>query len=57
MKYKVLVTRISYSSMEFEVDAERAAEAEDKALDCAANYAFSEGSADYEVERVSKIEE
>lgn len=52
-KYTVLVTRISYSSIEVEVEADNAAQAEDKALDEAYNTSFSEGSADYETEILS----
>ena len=54
MKYKILVTRISYSSIEFDVEAENEVEARDKALDDAANTVFSEGSADYETEIIAK---
>lgn len=54
MKYKVLVTRTSYSSIEFEVEADNAAQAKDKALDEAYNTSFSEGGADYEAEIIAK---
>lgn len=53
-KFKILVTRIAYSSKEFEVEAENEAQAEDKALDEAYNTSFSEGCADYETEIISK---
>lgn len=54
MKYKILVTRISYSSIEFDVDAENEVEARENALDAAANTVFSEGNADYETEIIAK---
>lgn len=55
MKYKVEVTRISYSSQVFEVEADCEAEAQDAALDKACNTVFSEGDADYEIESVTKV--
>lgn len=54
MKYKILVTRIAYSSIEFDVEAENEVEAREKALDKAYNTEFSEGNADYETEIISK---
>ena len=55
MKYKVEVTRISYSSQVFEVEADCEAEAQDAALDKACNTVFTEGDADYEIESVTKV--
>jgi hypothetical protein len=54
MKYKVSVTRISYASKEFEVEAENEIEAKNNALDKAYNTVFSEDSADYESEIIAK---
>lgn len=58
MKYKVEVTRISYSSQVFEVEADCEAEAQDAALDKVYNTVFyTEGDADYEIENVTKFYE
>lgn len=54
-KYKVTVSRISYSARTIEVEAESDIEAYDKALDEAGNYEFSESNADYEVESIEAI--
>ena len=54
MKYKVSVTRISYASKEFEVEAENEMEAKNNALDKAYNTVFGEDGADYEYEIIAK---
>ena len=54
MKYKVSVTRISYASNEFEVEAENEIEAKNNALDKAYNTVFGEDNADYEYEIIAK---
>ena len=50
MKYEVEVTRVSYSTLTFGVEADSEEEAKDKALDCAYNTSFYEDDANYEVE-------
>lgn len=47
-KFKVNVTRIGYANLDIEVDADSPEQAEEKALDKAGNYLFSEHSSDYE---------
>jgi hypothetical protein len=54
MKYTVEITRITYSSQTFEVEAKNKAEAEDLALDEAYNTEFHEGDAEYEVDSVTR---
>ncbi len=56
-KYYVEVTRTSYSSRTLEIEARDDAEAEQKALDTAGNYEFSEGNAEYDVEVVELVED
>ena len=57
MKYKYLVTRIAYSSIEVEVEADNDAQAEEKALDKSCNTCFpTEYYADYETELISRSE-
>ena len=54
MKYKFLVTRTAYSSIEVEVEADNQAEAEELALDKAENTGFpTEYAADYDTELIS----
>ena len=55
MKYEVEVTRISYASLTFEVDAKNKKEAEEKALDEAYNTSFYEDNAEYEIEYCNKL--
>lgn len=47
-KYEVMITRIGYSSRRFEVTADSELEAQEKAMNMAGDYEFSEGDADYE---------
>lgn len=47
-KYSVNITRIGYSSRRFEVEADSELEAQEKAMNMAGDYEFSEGDADYE---------
>ncbi len=49
MKYEVEVTRISYSTLTFTVDAANEEEAQELAMDEAYNTSFGEDTADYEV--------
>lgn len=48
--YVVEVTRISYASAEYTIEANTRAEAEKKALEKAANTVFYEDTYDYEIE-------
>lgn len=57
MKYDVLISRTGYSSRRFEVEAESATEAEEKAMDLAGDYEFVEGDAEYNCEGITPIEE
>lgn len=49
MKYEVQITRISYSTESFFVDAESEEEAKGKGLEKAYDTAFYEDTAEYEV--------
>jgi hypothetical protein len=55
MKFRAVVTRTCHQTIEFEVDAENAAEATKKAKELAPNEDFSgkEKEADYEVDYVT----
>lgn len=57
MKYEVLVIRTSYANTTIEVEAKNKHEAAEKALNKAGDYEFSEHTANYEVDIVSKIKE
>ncbi len=50
MKFTVNITRISYSSREFNVEAENEEQASQEALDLAYNTSFEEENAEYEIE-------
>ena len=56
MKYEVTISRISYSTLTFGVEAEDKDQAVELALDEAYNTGWSENSADYDVEDVSETE-
>lgn len=56
-KYDVLISRTGYSSRRFEVEAENETEAEEKAMDMAGDYEFSEGDAEYNCESVVLLDE
>lgn len=55
MKYEVSITRIGYAHRRFEVEADSELEAQEKAIDMAGDYDFSEGDAEYECEDVTPI--
>jgi hypothetical protein len=55
MKYEVSITRIGYAHRFFEVEADSELEAQEKAIDMAGNYDFSEGDAEYECEGAMPI--
>jgi len=55
MKYEVSITRIGYAHRRFEVEADSELEAQEKAIDMAGNYDFSEGDAEYECEGATPI--
>ena len=55
-KYSVSITRIGYAHTTFEVEAENEADAQEKAMDQAGDYDFSEGDADYECEGVTCLD-
>ena len=50
MKYEVEITRISYSTITFGVEANSREEAEELAMEQAYNTGFDEDTADYEVD-------
>jgi hypothetical protein len=56
MKYEVTISRISYSTLTFGVEAKDKDEAVELALDEAYNTGWNEDSADYEVEEVGETE-
>jgi hypothetical protein len=56
MKYVVSVTRIGYACSDFVVEAENVQEAQNLALEAAANHLFSEHSSEYEVSGVDSKE-
>ena len=53
--YEVQVTRIGYGSRTDRVKAKTLKEAEQKALDQAGNFLYSEHTSDYEIESATKI--
>ena len=55
MKYEVEVTRISYSSLTFEIEAKNKKQAEELALEEAYNTSFDECDAEYKIEGVTAI--
>jgi len=57
MKYEVAVTRISYATVSFLIDAESEEEAKDKALDEAYNTAFDEDTAEYEIDSCDEADD
>ena len=56
MKYEVEITRISYSTITFGVEANSQEEAEDLAMDMAYNTSFDEDTADYEIDSCNESE-
>ena len=55
--YCVEITRVSYSSQEFEVEAKSKREAKDLEMDMAYNSEFSVDDADYKVNGIELIED
>lgn len=55
MKYRVEITRASYSTKTFEVEAENQEQAQQLALDDAYNTVFDEDYADYSIENVRDV--
>lgn len=49
MRYEIEITRVSYSTLTFGVEANSEEEAQEKALDEARNTSFDEDDADYEI--------
>ena len=56
MRYEVDITRVSYSTLTFGVEANSEEEAREKALDKACNTSFDEDDANYEIESCSESE-
>ena len=56
MKYEVDITRISYASLTFGVEANSEEEAKRIAMDMAYNTGWDEASADYEIDACSESE-
>ena len=54
-KFIVNIVRTSYSFKDIEVEAENEEQAKEKALEKAGDYEFSEKSADYTAEGITKI--
>lgn len=54
-KFKVLVTRTSYSSRNIEVEAESELEAKELAIDEAGSFEFREHDADYDVDAIEEL--
>lgn len=54
MRYEVEITRVSYSTLTFGVEANSEEEAKEKAMDEAYNTSFDEDSADYEIDHCSE---
>lgn len=50
MKYEVEITRISYATLTFGVEANSEEEAQDLAMDMAYNTGFDEHTANYEID-------
>ena len=49
MRYEIEITRVSYSTLTFGVEANSEKEAREKALDEARNTSFDDDDADYEI--------
>ena len=56
MKYEVEITRISYATLTFGVEASSEEEAKELAMDEACNTSFDEDTADYEIDSCSESE-
>ena len=57
MKYDVEITRISYATLTFTVEAASEEEAKDLAMDKAYNTGFDEDTAEYEIDGCYESEE
>lgn len=57
MKYDVEITRISYATVTFTVEAENEEQAQELAMNEAYNTSFDEDTADYEVESCIESDE
>jgi hypothetical protein len=55
--YKVEVTRTTYDSMSFDVEAKDENEAHELAIELAENTSWGSGNAEYEVEYMEEVEE
>ena len=55
MKYEVEITRIGYSSLTFEIEADNKKQAEELALKESYNTGFDEYNVDYKVEGATPI--
>lgn len=56
MKYEVEITRISYATLTFGVEASSKEEAEELAMDLAYNTGFDEDTAEYEIDAAYESE-
>lgn len=56
MKYEVEITRISYATLTFGVEASSEEEAQDLAMEEAYNTSFDEDTAEYEIDSCNKSE-
>lgn len=54
MRFEVLITRMSYASLNFGVEASSKEEAEKKALELARNTSWDEDGADYNVDEITE---
>lgn len=56
MRYEVEITRVSYSTLTFGVEANSREEAEEKVMDEAYNTSFDEDTAEYEIDSCNESE-
>lgn len=56
MRYEVEITRVSYSTLTFGVEANSEEEAQEMAMDEAYNTSFDEDDANYEIDSCSESE-
>ena len=57
MKYEVEVTRISYATESFLIEADNEEQAQELAMDEAYNTSFDEDSADYQIESCISVDD
>lgn len=55
--YKVEITRTTYDSMSFDVEAEDEHEAEEIAIEMACNASWRSGNVEYEVEYMEEVKD